>query len=376
MKKILFISANELNGIKNGGQNGSYKNLKLLQLFFNVDVINFSRKNPKKVVRTKENYYQMAPTKNKLEGLIANIFNYAGYLNRRNETEILEIIKKNKYEIIFLDSSNYGRLIEKIKKIKTNIIIMTFFHNIEYFYIEGIKKDKKNIIKLLWNIKLKSTYYNEKKAIRYSDYLFLLNKRDKNQFEKKYGKNTKINFLPVSFEDKNIKFNNKIGSYILFVGAYFYANYNGIKWFVENVMSVLENKKLLIVGKGFENCKKELEKNNVEVIGTVEDIESYYINASCVIAPIFEGAGMKVKTAEALMYGKTIYGTTEAFEGYEINYDKVGGLCNNKEEFIEKLNKEEGNTFNKYSREIFLEKYSFKSSKESFETFLIKNNIF
>lgn len=375
MKKILFISANELNGIKNGGQNGSYRNLKLLQLFFYVDVINFSRKNFKKIKKIDKNYYQMLPTKNKLEGLIANIFNYAGYLNKINEIEILKIIEKNKYEIVFLDSSNYGRLIEKIKKIDTNIIIMTFFHNIEYFYTKGIRKDKKSIIKLLWNIKLKSTYFNEKKAVKDSDYLFLLNERDKNQLEEKYGKNNKVNLLPVSFENKNIGLNNKIGEYILFVGAYFYANYNGIKWFIENVMSVLKNKKLLIVGKGFENYKLELRRENVEVIGTVENIESYYLNASCIVAPIFEGAGMKVKTAEALMYGKTIYGTTEAFEGYELEYNKVGGLCNTKEEFIEKINNDKNITFNEYSRKIFLEKYSFEKTKERFEKFLIENNI-
>lgn len=37
------------------------------------------------------------------------------------------------------------------------------------------------------------------------------------------------------------------------------------------------------------------------------------------VMPIFSGSGMKVKTAEALMYGKFLIGTKEAFEGYEID---------------------------------------------------------
>jgi hypothetical protein len=36
---------------------------------------------------------------------------------------------------------------------------------------------------------------------------------------------------------------------------------------------------------------------------------------------------MKVKTCESLMFGKNIFATTEAFEGYELDYDKVGALC-------------------------------------------------
>jgi len=37
-----------------------------------------------------------------------------------------------------------------------------------------------------------------------------------------------------------------------------------------------------------------------------------------VILPIISGSGMKTKTAEALMYGKSIIGIKEAFEGYKM----------------------------------------------------------
>lgn len=30
------------------------------------------------------------------------------------------------------------------------------------------------------------------------------------------------------------------------------------------------------------------------------------------------------------MYGKPIFGTHEAFAGYDLNFEKIGGLCNNK----------------------------------------------
>ena len=64
-----------------------------------------------------------------------------------------------------------------------------------------------------------------------------------------------------------------------------------------------------------------------------------------VIAPIFDGSGMKTKVAEALMYGKRIIGTREAFSGYEDIAEEVGWVCNTKEEFVAALRTVEGESY-------------------------------
>ena len=88
------------------------------------------------------------------------------------------------------------------------------------------------------------------------------------------------------------------------------------------------------------------------------------------VLPIFTGSGMKVKTCESLMHGKNIIGTTEAFEGYDVDIKKVGGECNTAEEFIALLNdfaKNPRPKFNEYSRKIFIEKYSENAVAEMFK---------
>ena len=77
--------------------------------------------------------------------------------------------------------------------------------------------------------------------------------------------------------------------------------------------------------------------------------------------PIFYGSGMKVKTAEAMMYGRIILASDEALEGYDVG--NVNGIyrCNKAEEYIDVIEK----IFNKQSivrfqddvRQCFLEKY-------------------
>ena len=124
----------------------------------------------------------------------------------------------------------------------------------------------------------------------------------------------------------------------------------------------------MIIGKGFETLKNDLECDNVKVIGTVEDVSEYFYRADFVIAPIFEGSGMKLKTAEALMYGKTIFGTTEAFSGYALDFDRVGGLCNTAREFIDKINgyPYPQRRFNEESRKIYEQNYSMEHSRHLF----------
>ena len=99
-------------------------------------------------------------------------------------------------------------------------------------------------------------------------------------------------------------------------------------------MPSLSNYRLKIVGKGFEYKKGDLERDNVEVIGTVDDLDPFYYEDNMMIMPIFYGAGQKVKTAEAMMYGKIILATDEALEGYDTDEVQDVYRCNSKEEFI------------------------------------------
>jgi glycosyltransferase involved in cell wall biosynthesis len=104
-------------------------------------------------------------------------------------------------------------------------------------------------------------------------------------------------------------------------------------------------------------------------MGFVEDVSELYGRADCVAIPLLSGGGMKIKTAEALMHGKYIYGTNEAFVGYDIDYDSVGGLCDTAQDFINAINRQIDKdipAFNDYSRKIYLEKYSMQSSEKAF----------
>ena len=210
-------------------------------------------------------------------------------------------------------------------------------------------------------------WLNERKAVKESNKIICLNKRDSELLYNIYGRRADY-LLPISFEDilqkKNLPasgLTSEITRTLLFVGSFFQPNVEGIDWFLNNVMPKLTGIKLLIVGKGLEKKASEWERENVQVIGTVSDVSRYYMKADAVVLPIFYGDGMKVKTAEALMYGKVIFGTKEALEGYEKEGQPDIHECNTENEYVESIKKfyevEKEGTFSETNRKLFLDKY-------------------
>ena len=73
------------------------------------------------------------------------------------------------------------------------------------------------------------------------------------------------------------------------------------------------------------------------------------------------------------MYGKTVIGTTEAFQGYEIDKNCMV-LCNSDEEFINFFNNCKDTImhkpFNIHSRDVFKKHYDSNNILEKFKDFL------
>ena len=206
----------------------------------------------------------------------------------------------------------------------------------DYLYKHGIVI-KPGLFELITYLKNKGikylpdyigSMYGEKLNQKYSDCNLVLNQRDYKVFEKVYHKKPE-GLLPAAVEEpdfsliKAVEFDfSKKGDkdrYILFVGSKYYPNIVGLSWFVKNVFLNLSDKfKLIVIGRGMECVREDYKDNNrIFIVGGVKFLAPFYNNADIVIAPLFDGGGMKQKTAEALAYGKTFVGTKESLYGYE-----------------------------------------------------------
>ena len=375
MKKVLFVSRYNFENPACGIFVGTKKNFDIINSFAHVDTF-FGK------------YFL-----NNAKGF-KKFFNNIRFLLSRcycfTNNEIKRITKKAKegdFDIVFLDSSDCGR-ISKILKKRTQAKVVTFFHNAEVKVFNVPNKGIGIFTKLRRFIIKKICMLNERKALTFSDEIIVLSQRDLDDLKQFYPKTMEkiqkenINIIPITLENKLTEADKKKmlekrndKPHGLFLGSYFGYNYEGIKWFIENVAQNTQAD-YLVVGRDFDQVAQELTRPNVKVMGRQDDIKPFYLNADFVIAPIFDGSGMKYKTCEALMFGKTIFGTDEGFSGFDLNFEKVGGLCNSAEEFATAINNfvsSPSKKYNDYSHSEFMKKYSNEAVKSKFEA-IFKNS--
>lgn len=63
--------------------------------------------------------------------------------------------------------------------------------------------------------------------------------------------------------------------------------------------------------------RKLVLKSSPTRLGMVDNLADFYDNVECVLNPMLGGTGLKIKTIEALAFGKSIIGTCDAFEGID-----------------------------------------------------------
>jgi len=308
-----------------------------------------------------------------LNGVRSFLGAFKGHIDGLNSAVIAEALRQlrnNRISLVFVDGSNLGEVAAALRKQAPRVRVITFFHNVESRFFFGSLKASPSLRALAV---LTVNYLAERKAVRYSDRLIALSLRDSDLLRRIYGRSADY-IAPMSLEDKlpqggdgQIDFprvhNEK---YILFVGGAFYANRLGAAWFIKHVVPGIRIK-TIFVGKGLEVLRRDGEPNpKVEVIGGVQNLAGWYLDAHLVIAPIFDGSGMKTKVAEALMFGKKVVGAREAFSGYEDVAEKTGWICATADDFIETINRLENMALPRFDREVralFERRYSYDAAR-------------
>jgi glycosyltransferase involved in cell wall biosynthesis len=322
-KKIMLLTK-KLNSIPSGGRE--------LLIKLNYDILS-------NIYEEKLILFELPDSRVNLPETLKSIYyGHIDGLNKKNIEFALNIICSQEVKQVFVDGSNLGAFVKALKQSIPNVEITTFFHNVEARFFWGSLCDRKTPRAAAVFL---ANFLAEQKAVKYSDKLICLTERDSKVLMKIYGIGA-THIAPMVLEDKHLELTeftecNTPEQFAIFVGGNFYANREGVAWFVKEIIPLTELR-LFIIGRGFESLKAELEvRDRVTVVGSVDNLADWYHRAKFVIAPIFDGSGMKTKVAEALMYGKKIIGSSEAFIGYENIIGKAGWVCNSPTDFVDAI---------------------------------------
>ncbi len=359
--RLLFIRYKNPVNVQVGGEQCTQKNLNVLTGLLGNDNVTTYYIHDENHKRTLMEY---------LKGAFWFPFGYFFGLTPKRVRSIVAMAQD--YDYVFIDRSLFGVIARKLRKSSYNGRIIAFFHNVEELYFKaklGHKPGSFIVTRCAWK--------NDGWSCRYADRIIALNQRDSRLIENMYGRKADA-LIPIAFKDRYQLGGNPAvmtgkKPLCLFLGAYFGPNCEGIEWFAKNVYPHVDIT-MKIVGKGMSEIREHYQiPDNVEIISDAPDLTTYFEQADIMVLPIFKGSGMKVKTCESLMYGKNIIATDEAWEGYELDYDRAGARCNTAREFIDAIQSFIDNPrtrFNAYSRQTFLEKYSQESVTGSFSRIL------
>lgn len=220
------------------------------------------------------------------------------------------IIKNGRYEIIYFDFSQmflYGKFSHGPNKIFMSHDII------------GQRYERKNKFIGEW------AKLSERWVLKSNNKIFTFSQKDSDLLRNWY----KLESSSTQFYfEKNVElaYPKKIESYFVFFAMWKRPdNYEGLDWFVKNVMPLLKDEQFKIIGSGLPDYLKETisNLNNVEYLGFVDDPYPIIANSKALISPLFHGAGVKVKVLDALAVGAPIIGTDISFEGVDDIYSSL-----------------------------------------------------
>lgn len=124
--------------------------------------------------------------------------------------------------------------------------------------------------------------------------------------------------------------------YILFAAWSRRENREGLLWFARSVIPLLvPGFRFVVIGGGLsEEDRRELSQiPGFTVRGFVDDPYPVIASARALIAPLFKGAGVKVKVIESLAVGTDVIGTDVAFEGVPDEFLDAMHKCESAHDF-------------------------------------------
>ena len=303
-------------------------------------------------------------SKNLGERIIRFLQGNSPFISNKIIGDLCSIIRENRISLVFSEESDLGNLYKKIKDTFHNVRIICFFHDIsaDLFAkrIDDAPKWKQHYI-----LECKNIIKQEKVTQKYVDEKWVFNQADAERFMAHYGY-APDEIIPMgapipktSEEYKKNVTDKEDKKQMLFVCSSYYVNIDGFKWFYQNVIPNLKKKyHIIIVGTGAQQLKSLITNEDIEILGRVESMAAYYESADVIIEPVFDGGGMKVKTIEALSFGKVIVSTSESLNGYWEKLparmkNKLVFRCDTVNDWVESCNLLMKSEVKKYNEEVF-----------------------
>lgn len=194
-------------------------------------------------------------------------------------------------------------------------------------------------------------YRDEKKALNKADIVWAITPDEEKHYQNMlHHSNVTVDTLRHMTHFRRIQTENVKTKSVLMTGSNNRLNRKGLQWFLEKIWPEVHSKypdSELIIAGTLSTSENSFEKvRGVAFYGKYDNDDEVYRLADICVNPMLEGTGLKIKTLEALSFGKRVLSTNEGATGL-LDLKGAGLFCSdNPDEWIEEFDRVFSNSLN------------------------------
>lgn len=293
-------------------------------------------------------------------------YHVSRFVSTAFHAKLLEILKKENFDIIQLETLFLGPYIPLIRANSTSKIVLRQ-HNIEHLIWKRMYLQNRFSLKGIYFHHLYKTLKEyELNIINQVDAVLPITEKDAGFFRKHCQ--TKIQTIPFGIDIPEEKEAQEPENALFYIGAMnWMPNIEGLRWFLKNVWPALSIKfpklKFYIAGREMPAWLLRLKTKNIIVLGEVEDAEQFVRSKKIAVVPILSGSGIRVKIIESMSLGKAVVSTSTGAEGIDFEAGKNISIADNAGSFIQNISilytqPEIANKMGREARRLIAEQHS------------------
>lgn len=279
-----------------------------------------------------------------IKDIFSKINPYRKYGNTLRESVYIKIKdylnchKSDKIDVIILEFAEMVLLAPYVRELFPNTPIFASEHDVTFLGKQReIATARNGIKKALAKIRYKVRKRCELEALEYCDVIMPHNFKDARLLIDNGISKEKIFVLTPYFCDMHIERTPKLRD-ILFYGAMGRnENCDAAIWFIDNVMPLLTDLDIRFVILGGNPQQRILNRKSDRIIvtGFVDDITPFFAASTCLVAPLLNGAGIKIKILEALAAGIPTLTNSIGIEGIDAVNGQDYFYCEQPQEYAD-----------------------------------------
>ena len=239
------------------------------------------------------------------------------------------------YNFVFVEGHYVTRMASELfKKMDAETVFFRAHNNEPKYFVELSRAEENPLKKAYYLVESAKLLYLEKKIFSWK-HLFHnvlhVSYDECELYKEKYPQQNHI-FFPANFDTSKFKTLSNPGSnQVVFVGSLFMPNnIDGIEWYLKEIhpklLDELRDYSFVIAGniKGVDPnlLNKFKSYDRCEVIESPVSLDDIYRNGKVFVNPMRFGAGVKMKTLDAIINGLPVVTTTIGAEGLGLTPDK------------------------------------------------------